>query len=124
MPSKPIKKLPRFEISPLSKEDGGGYLIEFIDYPGCIADGETPEEALHEGMDALEAYQTGLRDLKKSKRSELLRQFSGQWRQRVPISLHAEIARKAKQEGVSLNSYVSSILSAAVGWKNKDHHSH
>ena len=33
-----------FIIRPLSKEDGGGYLIEFPDLPGCISDGETIEE--------------------------------------------------------------------------------
>ena len=33
-----------FEIRPLSEEDGGGFLITFPDLPGCMADGETPEE--------------------------------------------------------------------------------
>jgi hypothetical protein len=49
--------LPRFEMRPLSEEEGGGYLIEFPDYPGCVADGETPEEAMREGTDALNSYQ-------------------------------------------------------------------
>lgn len=31
---------------PLSPEDGGGYLIEFPDLPGCLSDGETEEEAI------------------------------------------------------------------------------
>lgn len=34
-------------IRPLTKEEGGGYLAEFPDLPGCIADGETVEQALH-----------------------------------------------------------------------------
>ncbi len=45
--------LPRLEIKPLSEYDGGGYVIEFLDFPGCIADGATPEEAIREGRDAL-----------------------------------------------------------------------
>jgi antitoxin HicB len=49
-------RLPRFEISPLSEDDGGGYLIAFPDFPGCMADGETPEEAIAEGRDALASY--------------------------------------------------------------------
>jgi hypothetical protein len=28
-----------FIIRPLSEEDGGGYLIEYLDLPGCISDG-------------------------------------------------------------------------------------
>ncbi len=40
----------------LSEEDGGGYLIEFPDLPGCFSDGETPEEAIMMGKDAVEAW--------------------------------------------------------------------
>ena len=43
-------------IKPLLEEDGGGYLIEFPDLPGCISDGETPEEAILMGKDAMEAW--------------------------------------------------------------------
>ena len=55
--------LPRFEVRPLSLEEGGGYLVEFPDYPGCIADGETPEEAIREARDALASYLATLEDL-------------------------------------------------------------
>jgi len=44
--------LPRLTICPLSAEDGGGYLVEFPDFPGCIADGTTPEEAIREARGA------------------------------------------------------------------------
>ncbi len=43
-------------IRPLSKKEGGGYLAEFPDLPGCMADGETIEEALHESADALASW--------------------------------------------------------------------
>ncbi len=55
--------LPRFEVRPLSAEEGGGYLVEFPDYPGCIADGATPEEAIREARDALASYRATLQDL-------------------------------------------------------------
>ena len=55
--------LPRLELRPLSEEEGGGYLIEFPDCPGCIADGESPEQALSEGVDALQSYLATLDDL-------------------------------------------------------------
>ena len=35
-----------FTIRPLEADEGGGYLIEFPDLPGCMADGETVEEAI------------------------------------------------------------------------------
>lgn len=35
-------------------EEGAGFLISFPDFSECIADGETPEEAIYNGMDALQ----------------------------------------------------------------------
>lgn len=101
--------LPRFEIKPLSLEDGGGYLIEFPDFPGCMADGETPEEAIREGRDALLSYKRTLEELGR-KVPEAGEAFAGQWRQRVPKSLHADLVRRAANEGVSLNMLVTAIL--------------
>ncbi len=46
----------RLEIRPLSKDEGGGYAISFPDLPGCCSDGATPEEAMKNGRDALEAW--------------------------------------------------------------------
>ncbi len=58
--------MPRFEVRPLSREEGGGYLVEFPDFPGCIADGETPEEAIREARDALASYLATLEDLRRT----------------------------------------------------------
>jgi antitoxin HicB len=51
-----------FRMRPLDDEDGGGWLIEFPDLPGCMSDGETPEEALRNGADALECWMTAMRE--------------------------------------------------------------
>jgi antitoxin HicB len=109
-----LTRLPRFEIRPLSEEEGGGYLIEFPDFPGCIADGETPEEAIREGRDALISYLRTLEELKRPvpKTGEV---YGGQWRQRVPKSLHAALAKRADHEGVSLNMLVTTILAEGMG---------
>jgi antitoxin HicB len=45
-----------FEVRPLPQEDGGGYLITFPNLPGCMSDGDTPEEALHNGLDAAKSW--------------------------------------------------------------------
>src|SRR6185436_432768 len=44
-----------FQIRPLTVDEGGGYLIEFPDVPVCISDGESPEEAIVNGRDALKS---------------------------------------------------------------------
>jgi antitoxin HicB len=42
-----------FQVRPLTEADGGGYLVEFPDLPGCLSDGETIEGAIANGADAL-----------------------------------------------------------------------
>lgn len=101
-------------IRPLAKEEGGGYLASFPDLPGCYADGETPEEAVHEAEDALRAWILTAQEHKDKVPAPRLK-YSGQTRLRLPKSLHAELALRAKYEGVSFNTLVSVILAEAMG---------
>jgi len=109
-----MNDLPRFEVRPLDEAEGGGYLIEFPEFPGCVADGETPGEAMKEGADALKSYLETLRQLGRPVPSEG-EVFGGQWRQRVPRSLHAALVRRADREGVSLNMLVTTMLAEGLG---------
>ena len=43
-------------VLPLSRENGGGYAAYAMDLPGCIADGETPAEALKELRQAIDEW--------------------------------------------------------------------
>lgn len=45
-----------FLISILPAEEGGGYLIEFPDLPRCMSDGETIEETIENGRDAVACW--------------------------------------------------------------------
>ncbi|WP_051610261.1 hypothetical protein [Terasakiella pusilla] len=67
--------MPCFEVSPLSEEDGGGYLISFPEYPGCIADGDTIKQAISEGRDALKAYQSFLEEVRKATKQEAIEEY-------------------------------------------------
>jgi antitoxin HicB len=51
----------RFTIRPLSEDEGGGYLIEFPDLPGCMSDGETIEETIVYGVDAMRGWIEAMR---------------------------------------------------------------
>lgn len=102
-----------FSIRPLAEEEGGGFMIEYPDLPGCVSDGETPEDAMRNGADAVKAYL-----LSCAKHGDPLPRpgmASGQWRQRVPRSLHARLVARARLEGVSLNALVTAMIAEGLG---------
>ena len=43
-------------IERLAESEGGGYLAIVPDLPGCMSDGETPEEALRNVQEAIESW--------------------------------------------------------------------
>lgn len=105
-----------FIVRHLSKEDGGGYLIEFPDLPGCMSDGETIKEAIENGHDAVMCWMNAAKESGRAipKPGELDKQ-SGKWVQRVPKSIHLRLVKKAEEEGVSLNTLVITIIAEALG---------
>lgn len=105
-------------IRPLSKEEGDGYLAEAPDLPGCIADGETVEMALHEIELAINSWiETAKEFGDPIPKPSLPSHYSGQWRIRVPKHLHAALAFRAKEEGVSLNMLAATLLAEGIGKK-------
>lgn len=42
-----------YKVSELGADDGGGFLVTFPDCPGVIGVGETPEQAVTDGRQAL-----------------------------------------------------------------------
>jgi antitoxin HicB len=109
-----------FEIRALAEEDGGGYLISFLDFSECISDGETPEEAILNGRDALEETIAALESLNLPvPEPGSGGSYSGKFVQRVPRSLHARLAMRAKQEGVSMNALVTTLLAEGLTRQEK-----
>jgi antitoxin HicB len=105
-----------FIIRHLSENDGGGFLIEFPDLSGCISDGETIEETINNGVDAVQAWLAVAKEINKViPKPGTFENQSGKWVQRVPRSIHLRLVEKAKAEGVSLNSLVTAIIAEALG---------
>ena len=105
-----------FEIRPLSEEDGGGFLVSFPDFAECISDGETIEDALANGHDALKATIAALKAKKLPVPSPNSGGVtSGKFVARVPKTVHAQLATRAKAEGVSLNTLVLTFIAQGLG---------
>ena len=103
-----------FEMRPLSEEEGGGWLITYPDLPGCMSDGESPEEALINGKDAVAGWIDAMRQSGRDIPAPGDRP-SGKFITRVPRSMHARLAARAKQEGVSMNALVAAFLAESLG---------
>lgn len=44
------------DIRPLTQEQGGGFQALVPELPGCMSDGETPQEALENAYDAIACW--------------------------------------------------------------------
>ena len=107
-----------FTVRPLAEADGGGWLVEFPDLPGCLADGATPEEALHEAADAVRSWiETARRhgDAIPAPSGSYLAAWSGKWVVRTPKSMHRRLSERAKAEGVSLNTLAVTLMAEGLG---------
>jgi antitoxin HicB len=90
----------------------GGYVLVFPDLPGCISQVESIDEipGVAEEIRTLwleTEHQLG-HSLPPPSYPE---EYSGKFNVRLPKSLHRELAESAKEEGVSLNQYVTMLLS-------------
>jgi antitoxin HicB len=105
-----------FEVRPLSTEEGGGYLISFPDFAECISDGETVDEAIENGRDALKATIAALKAKKLAVPAPNSGGVaSGKFVARVPKTVHAQLATRARAEGVSLNALVLTFIAQGLG---------
>ena len=109
-----------FEVRPLSAQEGGGYLISFPDFAECISDGESIDEAIENGLDALKATIAALKSRKLPVPAPNSGGVaSGKFVARVPKTVHAQLATRARAEGVSLNALVLTFIAQGLGGVGK-----
>ena len=100
----------KMEIIPDNEE--GGFVATFPDLPGCITIGETMEEVIQNIIDAKRAWiEAELQSGNAIPEPEELKKYSGQFKLRLPKTLHRQLAEQSKVEGVSMNQYCVYLLS-------------
>ncbi len=104
-------KLPyRMELTPDEYE--GGFVVSFPELPGCITVGDTLEEAYANALDAKKVWIEGsLEAGNPINEPSNLEDYSGQFKLRIPKSLHKSLAEHSKLEGISMNQYCLYLLS-------------
>ena len=102
------------EIRPLTLGEGGGWLAMFPDLPGCMGDGETPEAAIADGYCAAQSWLAVAEKSGDPIPKPGMGGESGRFVARVPKSLHNRLVARAKQEGVSMNTFLVSLIAQGV----------
>lgn len=104
----------RIELIP----DPEGWFVKLPDLPGCMSQGETPEEAIGMIRDAQRLWLTvALEDgdcIPEPSTDDDGGKYSGRFNVRVPRRVHRDLVHAAEAEGVSLNMYVATALTRAV----------
>lgn len=92
-----------------------GYIATCPEFEGLSAFGETAEEALAEAQTALKLFVETFKEKAVTlPEPETVHNYSGQFRVRLAKSLHAQAARLAAEDGISLNQFVSNAVLAKV----------
>ena len=100
-----------YKLEIVEDKDEGGFVASYPDLPGCISCGETVESAVANARDAKKAWlEAALADGVAIAEPDSLEDYSGQFKLRIPRSLHRSLAEHSKQEGISMNQYCLYLL--------------
>ncbi len=96
-----------------------GWFVRIPDLPGCMSQGESPEDALVMIRDAQRGWLTvTLEDGRPIPEPRVTEDdeetYSGKFLVRVPRRLHRDLARAATAQGVSLNLFAATALARAA----------
>ena len=100
----------RMEI--VEDKDEGGFVVSYPDLPGCLTCGETIETAVTNAADAKKAWlEAAIEEGIDIYEPDSLDDYSGQFKLRIPKSLHRMLAEHSQREGISMNQYCVYLLS-------------
>jgi antitoxin HicB len=100
----------------LSPEEGGGWLAEVPDLPGCMSDGETPEEAVTNVQGAILSWIEAADDLRRPiPHPGAERPYTGA-HILVPADLRQRLEAQARARGMSVDALAAAII--AEGLRN------
>ena len=100
----------RMEI--IEDKEEGEFVVSYPDLSGCITCGETVESAVANAQDAKRAWiEAALEEGIQIQKPDSLKDYSGQFKLRLPRSLHRLLADHSKREGISMNQYCVYLLS-------------
>jgi len=107
-----------YKIEIVQDREEGGYALHCPELPGCITCAETIELGLEMIEDAKRCWiETCIEENIPIPEPSKMSDYSGQFKLRIPKSLHKVLAERAKQERVSMNQLCVYLLSNGVSGK-------
>ncbi len=101
-----------YKMEIIEDQDEGGFIVSYPDLPGCISCAQTIEEAIANSVDAKKAWlAAAIEDGIEIYEPDSLDNYSGQFKLRIPRSLHRSLALHSQNEGISMNQYCVYLLS-------------
>ena len=101
-----------YRIELIPDTDEGGFTAYYPDLPGCITCGETAVQAVENAVEAKKAWlEAAIADGIKINEPNDTESYSGQFKLRIPKSLHKALAEHSAREGISMNQYCLYLLS-------------
>ncbi|MDD3058441.1 MAG: type II toxin-antitoxin system HicB family antitoxin [Eubacteriales bacterium] len=101
-----------YKMEMVEDKDEGGFAVSFPDLKGCISVGDTLEQAVANAKDAKREWLVAaLEDGYDIPEPSEIEDYSGQFKLRIPKSLHRTLAEHSRREGISMNQYCLYLLS-------------
>ncbi|MBI3732589.1 MAG: type II toxin-antitoxin system HicB family antitoxin [Chloroflexi bacterium] len=99
--------------------EGKGYTAEILEFLGCIAQGDTAEEAYTSLEEtAREWIEAAVESGQEIPEPSTNIGYAGKVALRLPRSLHRQAVRMAERDGVSLNQFLVAAVAERVGATN------
>ncbi|MDP9474123.1 MAG: type II toxin-antitoxin system HicB family antitoxin [Actinomycetota bacterium] len=97
-------------------EEYGGYTAEILEFPGCVTEGDTADEALGNLEVAAEGWiEATLNANQRIPEPSDTQEYRGRIALRLPRSLHRRAVQLAEREGTSLNQFLVAAVAERVG---------
>jgi len=97
-------------------ESDGTYRSEILEFPGCIASGDTAAQALANLENVAESWLEAVLARAQFVPEPLEEnEFSGKLVLRLAKSIHQKAAKAARHDGVSLNTFIANCVAEQLG---------
>ena len=104
-----------YKIEVIEDKDEGGYALSCPELKGCITCADTLEKGFEMIADAKKSWFTAcVEDGIEIPEPSHMEDYSGQFKLRMPKSLHKTLAERSRQEGISMNQYCLYLLSSGA----------